>query len=226
MSIFRNELKEICDEEWSKIKKGKFYTLVLNEDEPDVDLYISAMIQVFHYTKNNSINQAIATYAEDHKKVGLLHFAMKHAIEELGHENMVVHDLKSIGVDESVFLDQPIPATEALNGYLDSISLRGGVIPRLGYSFWAEDSYEHLAPLLNLCKNKLKLDDDQLTFFIEHAEIDMHHSKDVNDAIDEWVTSDADKKNVKQVARTTLYLTGRILESVAEDYMNNKGNEY
>jgi len=219
MASFRDELKDVCDHEWTKIKAGQFYRMVTNSD-PDLQkqLYIRAMIEVFHYTKNNAINQAAATFNEDHKRMGLLRFAMTHALEELGHENMVLNDLSAIGVDRSVFERQPLPATEALNGYLYSLSIRGGLVPRLGYSFWAEDSYEHLAPLMDVCKNRLKLTDKQLTFFVAHSVIDVRHAKDVNEAIERWVETDEDKMAVRQVARTTLYLTGQILESVANEF--------
>lgn len=219
MTSFLDELKDICDQEWAKIKAGRFYRMVqTSTPELQRELYIRAMIEVYHYTKNNAINQAAATFNEDHKRVGLLRFAMKHALEELGHENMVVSDLASIGIDDSVFDNPPLPATEALNGYLYSLAIRGGVIPRLGYSFWAEDSYEHLAPLLDVCQKQLKLTDKQLTFFIAHSVIDAKHADDVNKAIERWVSTDQDKQAVKQVARTTLYLTGQILESVANEF--------
>ncbi len=124
-----------------------------------------------------------------------------------------------MGVDESVFDAPPLPATEALNGYLYNLSIRGGIIPRLGYSYWAEDSYEHVFPLLDACKDVLKLKDDQLTFFIAHAVIDEKHAEDVNRAIDKWVVTDEEKEAVKLAAKTTLFLTGQILECVANDYI-------
>ncbi|MCL1126874.1 iron-containing redox enzyme family protein [Shewanella surugensis] len=219
---FINELAEICDKEWGKIKAGTFFRLA--NEAITTELYIDAMVQVFHYTKNNAINQAAATFPEDHKKVGLLRFAMRHALEELGHENMVVRDLGSMGVDLSVFDTPPLPATEALNGYLHSVAIRGGVIPRLGYSFWAEDSYEHLGGLLDACRNVLKLTDKQLSFFVAHAVIDIKHAQDVNDAIEEWVVTDKEKRDVIQVAKTTLFLTGQILESVAQTYLEKQEN--
>ena len=217
MTTFREKLKAVCDGEWKKIKSGDFFSLM--EKEFTRELYIKGMIQIFHYAKYNAINQAVATFPEDHRKVGLLRFALKHALEEVGHENMVVSDLKAMGIDESVFEAKPMPATDALSGYLDSVALRGGVIPRLGYSFWSEDSYEQMAPLLNACKDILGLADNQLTFFIAHAEIDIKHAEDVHRAIDRWVISDEEKESVIQVAKTTLFLTGKIFENVASEYL-------
>ena len=39
----------------------------------------------------------------------------------------------------------PLPATEALVGYLYYVALRYGAVARLGYSFWAEGVYGHIA---------------------------------------------------------------------------------
>ena len=71
---------------------------------------------------------------------------------------------------------------------------------------------------MDVCKNRLKLTDKQLTFFVAHSVIDVRHAKDVNEAIERWVETDEDKMAVRQVARTTLYLTGQILESVANEF--------
>ena len=214
---FRKELKAVCDAEWEKIKVGRFFQM-MKRPELQRELYIKSIVQVYHYTKNNAINQAVACWNQDHKKVGLLRFAMKHALEELGHENMAYNDLIAIGVDPSEFEKPMLPATEAFYGYLDFVSVCRGIIPRLGYSFWAEDCYEHLEPLMDVCKNHLKLTDQQLTFFVAHAIIDEKHSEQVNAAIDRWVVTDEEKEAVKQVARTTVYLMGKILESVADEF--------
>jgi hypothetical protein len=225
MSAFIQELKSLCDAEWRKISNGLFFKLI-RKPELQRELYVRAMVEVFHYTKHNAINQAAATFNADHRKAGLLLFAIKHALEEVGHENMVVNDLASIGVDAAVFQRPPMPATEALSGYLYSLSIRGGIIPRLGYSFWAEDSYEYMAPLLEICQRDMGLTEQQMTFFIAHASIDEKHSADVNHAIEQWVVTEEDKAAVRQVARTTLFLTGQIMESVARDVAEEYGDEY
>jgi len=218
MSEFKAKLTVLCNEQWKKIKAGNFYRLMLTEQDPELlrRLYVTLMVQVFHYTKYNAMNQACATFATPHTELGLVRFALRHAIEETGHENMVVHDLRSIGVDLSTLKASPLPATAALSGYLDSVALRLGVLPRLGYSFWAEDSYEHLQPLLAAFRNKLGLQDNQLTFFVSHATIDEKHANEVKKVIDAYVKSEEEEAAVSQVALTTLFLLGQLLENVAE----------
>src|SRR5687768_18477655 len=92
-------------------------------------LYQDLMLQVYHYSRHNSMNQAVAAFVPAPE--GLLKFVYRHAAEELGHERMVVHDLKSIGLfEESDLRRAPLPATEALIGYLYYVALRYGPIPR------------------------------------------------------------------------------------------------
>jgi pyrroloquinoline quinone (PQQ) biosynthesis protein C len=215
MSDFIADLERTTAAEWARIKQGKFFTAQARECIRSV--YIETMKQIYHYTKNNAINQAAAAFASDHEKIGLLHFAFKHASEELGHERMILRDLASIGVGEDeVRQHLPLPPTEALNGYLYSVAIREGVLPRLGYSFWAEDAYEHIAAIIAAAKRDLGLMDEQMTFFIAHASIDEKHSQEVRAMIEKWVVTDEQKAAVKRVARTTLYLTGALLEAAYE----------
>lgn len=215
MSEVIEELSEVVELEWARIKRGRFFTT--QAVRFDKAVYLETMLQIFHYTKNNAINQAAAAYAAHHTQFGLLKFAFRHAQEELGHERMIVRDLAGMGIsEEAILASKVLPATDALNGYLMNVALKDGLIPRLGYSFWAEDAYEHIQPILASARNTFDLTDARMSFFVAHSSIDEKHSKEVRDAIQAWVRTDADAIAVKRVARTTLYLTGQILESAYE----------
>ena len=53
------------------------------------ELYRLTMVQIFHYTRHNSINQAVAAFRAEPEQLSLLRFVYGHAREELGHEKMV-----------------------------------------------------------------------------------------------------------------------------------------
>ncbi|MED7789591.1 iron-containing redox enzyme family protein [Francisella sp. 19X1-34] len=222
MSDFRNELRVLCDSEWAKLKKGKFFSAIneavnSSDHKKLLELYVRTMVEVYHYTKCNAINQAVASITVDHKDLKLLRFVLRHALEETGHENMAKRDALSLCDNEDFFNQEPLPATEAFNGYLYSVALKYGGIARLGYSFWAEDSYHQVGDLLEILQNDLKLTEKQLTFFISHAVIDEKHSKEVNDMIDQYIKTEEDKKLTMKVAQTTIYMLGKILDNVAEE---------
>jgi pyrroloquinoline quinone (PQQ) biosynthesis protein C len=170
------------------------------------------MLQIFHYTRHNSINQAIAALRIDPEQMPLLRFVYGHAKEELGHERLVLHDLRSIGLlGEDDVLDPPLPATDALINYLYGISFREGAIPRLGYSYWAESVYGHIAPLLVSAKESLALDDRNMTFFAAHSEIDSKHAEQVRTTICLAVSTREQADAVHRVAVTSLWLTIQLL---------------
>ena len=209
-------IEKAINEEWESVKENKLYQLV-RAGQLSRSVYEMLMVQVYHYTKYNSVNQAAAAYATDSEKVGLLRFMYKHALEELGHENMVIRDLKSIGADLDTLLTiKPLPATEALIGYLYSVALREGGVARLGYSLWAEQCYDQIGIILDAFRTDLGLTDENMTFFVAHSVIDEKHADEVREAIAKWVVTEEQVQSVIQVARTTLYLTGKLMESVVE----------
>lgn len=72
--------------------------------------YRDLMPPMWHHSRHNAMNQAVATFVTAPE--ALLKFVYRHASEELGHERMVVHDLKSVGIcDETDLNRPPLPAT-------------------------------------------------------------------------------------------------------------------
>lgn len=210
---FIGALRKTVDEEWVRIKNGRFWDRVMHEPVSR-ELYRDLMLQVYHYSKHNSMNQAVTAFVPAPE--GLLKFVYQHAAEELGHERMVIHDLKSIGLfDDADLSEPPLPATEALIGYLYYVSLRYGAVARLGYSFWAESIYVHIQDAFLKISADLGLERKNVTFFGSHAQADESHSKQVDDALVRYATTREDQALVTRVALTTLSLTGQLLEQVA-----------
>src|SRR3954453_15206395 len=78
---------------WHQARQGAFWQHVTTHGF-DRELYGIVMAQIYHYTRHNSVNQAGAALAAEPDQLGLLRFVYTHAGEELGHERMVVHDLR------------------------------------------------------------------------------------------------------------------------------------
>ena len=213
-SSFVRDLRESIEAQWREIKRGQFWRLV-QERPVTRELYRDMMLQIYHYSRHNSINQAVAAFVPAPE--GLLRFVYRHASEELGHERMVTHDLRSIGLLEESDLATPsLPATEALVGYLYFVALRYGAVARLGYSFWAEDAHAHIGEALAKIGSDLKLTSKNVTFFGSHAEADVDHIRQVEEALEKYAVTPQDQELVTRVATTTLSLTGQLLEQVAQ----------
>ncbi|MBI3381925.1 MAG: iron-containing redox enzyme family protein [Aquabacterium sp.] len=218
MNELIKQLDETINREWAVIKAGRFWTQVMSEPVPG-ELYRLMMEQIYHYTRYNSVNQAAAALRTSPERRRLLKFVYKHAAEELGHEAMVLHDLKSIDLlDNASLQDGPLPPTAALIAYLTQVAMEKGAVARLGYSYWAESCYDHIDALLKKFRSDLQLVDANMTFFVAHSEIDAGHSAEVLEAMRAAEPTEQEKADIVNVARTTLYLTGQILERVALEH--------
>ncbi|MGH8419421.1 MAG: iron-containing redox enzyme family protein [Pseudomonas sp.] len=214
--VFFKELDEVVEAGWAQIKLGKYWQFSLQNPTPP-ELYQQVMLQVYHYTRYNSINQAACAASADPEQTSLLRFVYKHALEELGHERMVLRDLGSVGLLPEA-LPAPLPPTQALIAYLNDVAVRKGPVARLGYSYWAEDVYEHIQPLLGRFRADLRLSDEQMTFFVAHSTIDEKHADEVRSAMRRAVTTNEQRRQIIEVARVTLWLTGQLLEEAWRTY--------
>lgn len=131
---FFDELDAVVDDRWHAIQDGEFWQHVLSHGM-DNELYKRTMVEMYHYTRHNSVNQALAAArCSSPEDLHLLKFCYEHADEELGHEQMITHDLRSIDLLEPELLERPpLPPTEALIAYLYYVSLAEGAKARLGY---------------------------------------------------------------------------------------------
>lgn len=187
------------------------------------ELYMIYMLETYHYTSHNARNQAVAGVAHPENPV-YMKFCFDHAADEAGHEMMALHDLRSLGQAEGeLALPAPLPSTETLIAYLYWASKNGNPFRRLGYSFWAESSYQYITPLVGKVKERLGLKDSQLTFFVAHSAIDEEHAREVRNIIERVAKTQADWDAIGETAEVSLRLTGRMLDDVHAEYQKLAG---
>jgi len=91
-------------------------------------------------------------------------------------------------------------------------------VQRLGYSFWAETSYDHIRGFMDNLSTSMQLDKKQMTFFYNHSSIDDKHAKDVEKILLHICKTEEDWKAVSQSATITLDLTHQVLKAVIDEY--------
>lgn len=203
---------------WAEILECSPLSRAIISGEFSRDLYMIYMIETYHYTAHNARNQALAGVAHPENPV-YMKFCFDHAAEEAGHELMALHDLRSLGQTEGeLALPAPLSATETLIAYLYWASKQGNPFRRLGYSLWAESSYQHINPLVGKVKQQLGLKDNQLTFFVAHSSIDEKHAREVRSVIERVAKTSADWEAIGETAEVSLRLTGRMLDEVYHEY--------
>src|SRR5690606_10883625 len=104
--------------------------------------------------------------------------------------------------------------------YLYWLAEHANPAARLGYSFWAEDSYAPGGPVLAAMKAGMNLTDAETTFFTAHADIDAGHVLDVRRVLGVACRTEADWRAVDRAMEGSIRLTFAMLEAemaVAED---------
>ena len=208
---------------WNDIKDSNSLIKAIKGGLDDKRLYGLYLIQTFHYTFHNSRNQALVVKnirGSKPSEIQYMKYCLKHAQEEAGHELMALHDLNGLGLGhfEPESLPEALPEAKALTHYLYAISETGNPYQRLGYSFWAEGSYKFFGDVLASCQRQMGLKPAQMTFFIEHSDIDADHYDQIKEIIAQVVKSPEDLRDIERVMKDSLYGTAQVLEGVYRDY--------
>ena len=195
-------------------------TLLTSLASGDLRAYALYLIQVYHYASHTARNQALVGVNPATTDPRYMKFCFEHALEEVGHELMALHDLRAVGlpvVDPRRDLPGPLPATELTVAYLYWVAQHGDPIQRLGYSLWSETCYQHIGSAVTGAREGLGLERAQMTFFYSHAHIDEKHARDVEAALRSVCKTPADWAAVARTTEITLDLTDRMLEEIAAE---------
>lgn len=215
---FFKSLDDQLEVMWQAILAESRFTQAILHGDIDKTLYAIYMIETFHYTAHNARNQALVGVRENPSPV-YTKFCFEHAAEEVGHEKMALHDLRSIDViTHDTVIPKPLPETETLIAYLYWVAANGNPLRRLGYSYWAENCYHYINPLIEKLRSTLQLQDSQLTFFIAHSSIDEAHFDEIKKIIQRTCNTQDDLEDITNVMETTLKLTHKMLEAVFDEY--------
>jgi pyrroloquinoline quinone (PQQ) biosynthesis protein C len=183
--------------------------------------YKSYLRQTYHYTKDNPQIQALATvhfHGADRKFVRMFY---KHAISEIGHDELALNDLKTMGENiDQVRIENPLPATVALNAFVFYQIYNRNPIGYLGYLYFLEflptssgAGYMNLLEMAGIPKSAM-------TFLLEHTNVDVYHNKLMEKYLEGLVITDSDLQSVIYAMRGTGKLYADMLQSAFEQADN------
>lgn len=223
-------LKEARDQKWAEIKSSAKWVDFIMSKKFDRRFYGIYLLETYHYVKENPRHQAIISLRDTDAPINYLKFCYEHAEEETGHEMMAHHDLESLGLNsDDIDITMPLASTEILIAYLYRISQYGNPLRRLGYSFWAEDSYQYIQDLLGAISENLSLDKKNMTFLVSHSTIDEKHSKEIEEMIIRFCKGPDDFESILEIMNVTLTLQSNMIDEVVVEYqklVENKSTKY
>lgn len=182
------------------------------------ELYAAQLVETWHFVRFTPtyILTAASRLVEGHD--ALRKRFLKHAREELGHDQWALSDLEALGVDvEQVKRSMPLPNTAALVAYQLHTVEKGNPVGLLGLEYAMEGSTaESAGPLIARIKQLLGLEDQALRFFSRHAEVDAHHAEENTATLLELVRTREDRMAVARNARDSYILYAALYDGICD----------
>jgi len=215
-----DQLKTTRDKEWAKIISHAKWCDFVHNGHYDRRFYGIYLLETYHYVMHNPKHQALVATRSIDMPANYMKFCYEHAEEEAGHESMAFHDLLNLGISKDSFtIPSPLASTETFIAYLYRVSTVGNPLRRLGYSFWAEDSYQYIQDIMGKVISALNLSNKHTTFLVSHAAIDEDHAAEIESMIQKYCMTDDDWGAVSEVLITSLKLQSAMLDDIVDEYM-------
>lgn len=212
--------QNIIHEEWkkafAKMSQTSGFARMLS-GEVTVENYKELMRQIFHHARENPQIQTLAAvyFRGDQRQMVKPFF--KHATSEIGHDQLALDDLKTLGVDVSeIPTEKPLTSTTALLSYaFYQIQFRNP-IGYLGYLYHLEfmpttDGAKYMASF-----EKAGVPRSAMTFIHDHVTIDMAHNKLMLQYIDTLVKTPQELDAVVYATEVTADLYGKMVTQAFE----------
>jgi pyrroloquinoline quinone (PQQ) biosynthesis protein C len=179
-----------------------------------INHYKSYLRQTYHYTKDNPQIQALATvyfHGSDREFVRMFY---KHAISEIGHDELALNDLQLLGENiDRVRIENPLPATVALNAFVFYQIYNRNPIGYLGYLFFLEFLPTSSGAGYMQLLEKAGVPKTAMTFLLEHTNVDIYHNRLMEKYLEGLVMTEADMQAVIYTMRGTGQLYADMLQS-------------
>ncbi len=221
---FYQQLENELVPKWEHLMSTRIFRALMGDEPVGVELLQLYLIESYHYVKHNAQHQALAVWQKDVRDRDFMRAALRHALEEVDHDQMALRDLERMGIErERVIRSEPLAETMGFTGYLYYLVTRDNPVGRLGYSIWAEGTQKMGPVLINRIKNKYGIaDDKKISFFAAHATLDMKHGEECRRSIERFARTPEDQYAVRVAAHTTLKLFINVLEAVYDRYLEVK----
>lgn len=190
----------------------------LHKGELTIEHYKSYLRQTYHYSKNSPQIKTLATTyfrGSDRKFVRMFY---KHATSEIGHDELALNDLKTLGEDvDHIRIENPLPTTVALNAFAIYQICNRNPIGYLGYSFFLEFLPTSSGTSYMELLEKVGIPREAMSFITEHANVDVYHNKMMEKYVDGLIVSESDLQSVIYTLRGTGELFAHMLESAFKE---------
>jgi pyrroloquinoline quinone (PQQ) biosynthesis protein C len=185
--------------------------------------YMAFLAEEYHNTTENPRIMALFIshlHTGAHKAAGKL---LRHAAQEMGHNDMALADLKVLGGDDAgVRAARPLPATEALAAFISFEIQRRNPKAFLGYLYHMESISLRMAGSAGDIFKNMQIPETALSFLREHAEADPAHMTLNRDYLEAFILDETDLEAVLYGMKGSCLLHGLMFQGIL-DSVEHKG---
>jgi len=187
---------------------------------PDPAAYVRYLINAYNYAQHSPKVMAVAAARCTDTHPELATYLLRHAIEEQGHYQWALEDLRDLNVgDAEAQAARPVPSCTAMIGYIHYIAGYANPVGLFGWMYVLEAVGNDLGALVaKALKDALKLSGSGgLRFVARHGVSDTEHARELTEQIQRYVTQDADLKEVCYVADVVADLYVRMFREIGKE---------
>lgn len=174
--------------------------------------YAALMREVFHHTRENPQLQALATVHFRGEQRTMVKPFLRHAISEVGHDQLALNDVESLGFDTSKMpLEQPLPATTALLAFPFYQIYNLNAVGYLGYLYFLESMPTSFGAEYMTTLASMGVGPESMSFLQDHTTIDVGHTQAMQGYIDALVKGPQELDAAIYAMRVTGELYGRMV---------------
>ncbi|WP_395613158.1 iron-containing redox enzyme family protein [Allosphingosinicella sp.] len=169
--------------------------------------YAAVLREIYFYSREDPQLQAFVTAWFKGDDRALVRGFLKHAVSEVGHDQLALADLQALGVETSDLpAEFPLPTTVALTAFPYWAAQFVNPASYLGYLYFLEGLPTSAGSALIGALSKAGIPQQATSFLTEHATVDMAHVRLMDRYVDTLVRSDRDLADVRFAIETTAKL--------------------
>jgi pyrroloquinoline quinone (PQQ) biosynthesis protein C len=189
----------------------------LQRGEVGLDHYAAYLRETYFYTREDPQKQATATARFRGADREMVKYFLRHALSEVGHDQMALNDLATIGFDTSpIPAEEPLPATIAMTGFAYYAIHYRQPISYLGWLYFLEFLPTSSGGGIAAALTRIGVPETAMTFLDEHRTVDTQHNKLMRIYADHMIRTHGDLAEVAYAMTVTGALFANMLEGAFE----------
>lgn len=189
----------------------------LNSAEFSVEHYASVLREIYFYTRDNPQLQCAMTLSFRGPQRAAVRRIVGHALDEVGHEQMALRDLQSLGYDTSgIESEEALPSTIPLIAHPVYLLQSSHAVAYLGQIFFLEFMPTRSGKAYLAALARAGVPEAATSFLAEHASVDEHHNRLMQRHVADLIRTEEDLARCQTAIETTAFLYAVMLEGALE----------